>query len=707
MRKKLFAIVMSMTMVASFMPSLAFATTAADEEGHQYYEFGANFTIVNGKPVTTVTGTEQQVATAQKEIDKHISNCVAPTHDSKGSYEAKCIGAECDETIVVEIPKTGCTSETKNQVRMSLAEYASAALAHNRVFENKEAADYYVKQHPEVCYVLVDRCNVCGDVTNPSEQGHALPATLNPTCSDKVACANTGCNAMIDATTHGSHTNHSFATTGTKTVACNDAVTITEKTCSTCGEKANELSLTPGKAVKCELKEIAVTKRDLAATGDYEVLYDGKVIAKHVSGNWTVEPGYQRNAAYSSPVFYKADTTVDYLDGNVVKTYYGYTCTKCGFVNLGTEVPATVPAAHTHTWTKITKDATCESAAKEAYKCDGCGTYKDVDSNATGNTFASVASTVTNSNPLGHKFTLKKVDGNCVTTAYYEVGCSTCGEDYAKDINHVTRVDFRGATEGSKKYLNPADGKLRASANDAKFGDFEIAYLAPAHKGHVYTKKVTLKKAACDKNAVEGYVCDVCGKKNLHSVSPIPGTALKHNYVETKTPATCGAYGTVSKVCSLCGDEIAVAKDETAKPLVKDGAKCTYDKWVVTKAATVFEEGVKTLTCSVCGDEHPITKTVIAKKTVAKASNTVKAGKKSFNVKSSAANATGYRVYYKKAGAKSWKSYTKKTDSLSKTFSKLSKGKYYVKVKAYAKNYAGDGEVVWGAYSATKTVKVK
>ena len=188
-------------------------------------------------------------------------------------------------------------------------------------------------------------------------------------------------------------------------------------------------------------------------------------------------------------------------------------------------------------------------------------------------------------------------------------------------------------------------------------------------------------------------------------------TDLGHDHPVVAVAATCvnKAYETKAAKCTRCGEvdgDIVTANKKAADAAeIKDG-KHAFDKWVVTKDSTVFEEGVKSLECSVCGVAQG-TKDSIAKKTVAKASNTVKAGKKSFNVKSSADNATGYRVYYKKAGAKSWKSYTKKTDSLSKTFSKLSKGKYYVKVKAYAKNYAGDGEVVWGEVSSTKTVTVK
>ena len=182
------------------------------------------------------------------------------------------------------------------------------------------------------------------------------------------------------------------------------------------------------------------------------------------------------------------------------------------------------------------------------------------------------------------------------------------------------------------------------------------------------------------------------------------GLPKDHTLVEVKTPETCQTTAKTETKCSVCG---TVTK--TVGGLAKADAKaCDYSVWKVVKESTVFEEGMKKVACSVCGQlEHEGSSIAIAKKTVAKASNTVKAGKKSFNVKSSAANATGYRVYYKKAGAKSWKSYTKKTTSLSKTFSGLSKGKYYVKVRAYAKNYDGDGQVVWGATSSTKSVKVK
>lgn len=76
-------------------------------------------------------------------------------------------------------------------------------------------------------------------------------------------------------------------------------------------------------------------------------------------------------------------------------------------------------------------------------------------------------------------------------------------------------------------------------------------------------------------------------------------------------------------------------------------------------------------------------------------------------VKASAKKAKGYRVYYKKAGWKAYKTYTTSgtVKALSKTFKKLSKGSYTVKVRAFGKTAAG--KIAWGAKSKAKKVAVK
>lgn len=92
---------------------------------------------------------------------------------------------------------------------------------------------------------------------------------------------------------------------------------------------------------------------------------------------------------------------------------------------------------------------------------------------------------------------------------------------------------------------------------------------------------------------------------------------------------------------------------------------------------------------------------------VAKASVKLKAYKGGkLKVTASAKNATGYKVYYKKSSWKKYKTYTNgNIKTLNKTFTKLAKGKYTVKVKAFRK--ADDGKTTWGADSSIKNITVR
>ena len=85
---------------------------------------------------------------------------------------------------------------------------------------------------------------------------------------------------------------------------------------------------------------------------------------------------------------------------------------------------------------------------------------------------------------------------------------------------------------------------------------------------------------------------------------------------------------------------------------------------------------------------------------------TLKAGKKSITVKyKKVTGASGYQIAYQKSGSKSWTYTTVSSKSASKTLTKLtSKKNYRVKVRAYK---TVSGKKYYGAYSATKTVKVK
>ena len=694
------------------MPSLAFA-------GHSCVY-----------PVTVTTNTVKwaDLKAALKTDDaKYINVEKEPTHNAAGVAYLTCKEDYCGEVKKVSVLRDKA-DHVVVQRDLSLQEYADAMVAQKTGddnFKNTTAAAYWVKtQSKTKCYrENVNVCS-CGYV------GVSGTNVAHSTVNKKYDCADytcSKCNAVIEGVEHEANTNTGDFYQGYLRKAV--ALTIP-------ADKVSEPNCGKGTGYKwtckhCGEKVAVVYTVDPKTTAhNYGTAVDKSVATEEqASGAFKVKEGY---------VGVQGATTVNkdgVVDANVISTYKFYQlnhvktegsctadtvknlkCETCGEVRPNTE--QSITAKHDYVETKV--PATCDSRSKVKKVCKVCG--DEVEDNAT-----------TADDTKAHSYKVTKVAATCADDEYYLIECTTCAKDcaHAKGVKIDKDGKVYNLKTGNQIYV--ADAKVvdtTAKTATYIFTGFEEDSLkgtdvievtlstVAASGDHKPGDKVLLKAATCEGKEVWGKKCVNCGKLIKETVTEKANTALGHDLVKTETAATCGSYGFYTEQCSRCGlyknaDGIVNATDlehakvvKTDKPVVKEGAKCTFDKWVVTKDSTVFEEGVKSLECSVCGADGNA-KTVIAKKTVAKASNTVKAGKKSFNVKSSAANATGYRVYYKKAGAKSWKSYTKKTASLSKTFSGLSKGKYYVKVKAYAKNYAGDGQVVWGATSSTKSVKVK
>ena len=693
MRKKLFAIVMSMTMVASFMPSLAFADTS-----HVY---------AAGNPAgSEVTWTAVKTSLEHNTEKDYVTVVKAPTCTEDGVAKLACMTDYCDEVKEVTIKKLNHADAV--DTAMSTSEYVDALVAQGDLHKS-DAAQRLAELEGRYCSVVTKKCP-CGHVgvVEAASIEHQRPSALvGKDCATSFVC--TKCSATVET---GTDTEHHSDTTKEVVVAPADCGhdALVETVCTVCGEKYTFEKASEGaKTNKCKYANtVSATNTKTLSDGTVEYYIGDVSIAKvkdHAATN--VAKGYYVDASFDTPVIYKYDTVVK--KGNCTTgDKVGFKCTVCGKVNM--EVTLDAPS---HDWETKEIAATCVDPVQLYKVCKVCGKFAG---DAAGTTVKDTLEDAykadkPGSKKLGHNCYVTKVDATCTSSPYYVIKCSNCD---LKDTKSASLF-----ADGISRWLNPSTGGVSKSKTE---GAIELPVIKVNETAvHKYTKRVTLKAASCENAEVVGYKCDNCGKINAHGEGAFAvttvGQPLAHNFVKTEVAPTCSADGYYIEKCSSCGkykknatevtdNESEALHTKTTDALVGPKADCKYDKWVVTKDATVFEEGVKSLSCSVCGTLHD-TKAPIAKKAVAKASNTVKAGKKSFNVKSSAANATGYRVYYKKAGAKSWKSYTKKTASLSKTFSGLSKGKYYVKVKAYAKNYAGDGQVVWGATSSTKSVKVK
>ena len=660
-------------MVASFMPSMAFA--ANTNSGHTFYKYNEHYTVVNGEAKAIAD------RATQAQIDKYVEVVSAPTCTTAGSAVSKCNtplpeGVACDETITETIP----AGHSWSTLDMSVEEFAAKLVAQKS--ETEAEAKAWVKKQKDMCHVAAKRCTICGEVKTIAE-GSSVVAhdyTGDKTCASTVQCSYTGCTAMINTPAGkklpGGHDTDGVDDT-TKTVACG-GITKTGKVCKKCGEFVVNVGGETGNA-KCnayvgDIPAGAATK----SIDGTKVFYNGKKIADIKSGKVTCVPGYYYDA--NRDVFVKADT--------VVGNKHGYTCSKCGYVQtLGNQ---SVAVGCSHAWSKVTVDATCKAPAQEYMVCTECGKYKTVadPDDVVGVTKAEATKAVTGSKALGHALEVKEVAGDCHDTAKYVVKCTRSG---CNEKIEVTAANFKTLPEGTSLYVNPAAENISAETTNI-VGSAELKYLsATTTDDHKFTKKVTVKAATCENNEIVAYVCDTCGKLNVHTSTIVPGTKLAHEIEKVDTPATCKmTAGSVEK-CKNCDYEKVLVKAEPIK-----GGEHSGEVWKVTKKATVFEEGVKTLVCAACGEELGAKTPVAIAKYAAPA---VKAGKKSATVTVKAtADAVSYKISYKKAGG-SYKTIAAKAGK--KTIKKLAKGKKYT-FKAIAVNAEGV-EVA----SATKTVKVK
>lgn len=96
----------------------------------------------------------------------------------------------------------------------------------------------------------------------------------------------------------------------------------------------------------------------------------------------------------------------------------------------------------------------------------------------------------------------------------------------------------------------------------------------------------------CTKTGVKQYTCTICSETKTEEIA-----ALGHDYSSDwtiDTAAACETFGSKSHHCTRCDSK----KDITEIPA---SGKHTWNNGVITKPATIAEEGVKTYTCTVCG----------------------------------------------------------------------------------------------------------
>ena len=176
----------------------------------------------------------------------------------------------------------------------------------------------------------------------------------------------------------------------------------------------------------------------------------------------------------------------------------------------------------------------------------------------------------------------------CTKTGVKQYTCTICSETKTEEIAALGHdyssdwtIDTAAACEtvGSKSH--------HCTRCDSKKDVTEI----PA-SGHFWNDGAITTKPTCTDEGVKTFTCNSCGKTRTEAVA-----ALGHNYSSDwtiDTAATCSAIGSKSHHCTRCDSK----KDITEIPA---SGKHTWNNGVITKPATIAEEGIKTYTCTVCG----------------------------------------------------------------------------------------------------------
>lgn len=680
MKKKLFAIVMSATMVMSFMPSIAFAGTTP-------------------APADDVT---------------------ACTHAKYGSTEYALVptGATIarDNVEVVSAAKAEPTCD-KDVVQVHFCEKCGHVeqVGTSRLEKSHTYGDPQTIKYDCGGYRTIKKCTACGDevVDDKRDAGtkhtYEIKVVKEAACdvNEETAKVCTICGYQNGAATEtkGSALSHKY--TDRKNVAAAgvtpqyDYTNATEYLAPTCQYSGYAI-------YKCELCGKVMKRYDgvdglekkAHAWSETKIVSEatctkyaqrGQICTTCVEGVSPKNPEQflvvqtQNLKDFGPAPSHKYAADPDKADKAATCTEDGYKYVKCTVCGDTTPSGKVDKLGHSYTGERVeVRPADCENSQLFGYKCSRCDAYDE-------------ATTTVGAAALGHSYEIKVKLTKCTDTPQIAKLCSVCGKPGDKGFA------FRNmSTEEKKEYAAELEN-LKVDAHAFSLNDVVDAtcakegyklYKCPCGE----TRKETIAKlphtsvvetvdATCTEAGVKTTKCSVCDEV----IDTVELPALGHDFVKTDdvVEPTCTEAGHQGYKCSACDETkveelAALGHKEEVLPAVK-----------ATATKTGLTEGKK---CSVCGEVLEA-QTV----TVAKANTpSVKAGKKSLTATAAkVTGATKYQVAYKRSGSKyTWK-YAKASTKSAQTIKNLVKGKkYYVKVRTIS------GDVV-GAWSSTKAVTVK
>ncbi|MFR8222961.1 MAG: leucine-rich repeat protein [Blautia faecis] len=248
-----------------------------------------------------------------------------------------------------------------------------------------------------------------------------------------------------------------------------------------------------------------------------------------------------------------------------------YTCTICS--ETKTEEIAALGHDYSSDWT-IDTAAACETVGSKSHHCTRCDSKIDVtEIPASGHSWNDGAITT---------------EPTCTDEGVKTFTCNACGKTRTEAVAALGHnyssdwtIDTAAVCEtvGSKSH--------HCTRCDSKIDVTEI----PA-SGHSWNDGAITTEPTCTDEGVKTFTCNACGKTRTEAVA-----ALGHNYSSDwtiDTAAACETVGSKSHHCTRCDSKIDVTE-------IPASGKHTWNNGVITKPATIAEEGVKTYTCTICG----------------------------------------------------------------------------------------------------------
>lgn len=104
-----------------------------------------------------------------------------------------------------------------------------------------------------------------------------------------------------------------------------------------------------------------------------------------------------------------------------------------------------------------------------------------------------------------------------------------------------------------------------------------------------HTIKTEQTSPTCTENGITRTYCTVCGEVFSSNITP----ALGHSFESVTVPSTCTVHGYTANICKVDGFEQPGTRVEL--PLTEHSLE-----WVVVKAATTTETGIRQQVCTVC-----------------------------------------------------------------------------------------------------------